>query len=191
MVKNLFFTGNIGCGKSTAIAAVLGSRMAQAGGFLTVRQRDEAGRAAAFWLQRPDGTQKQCFLRHAGEASAVYPEVFDTWGVALLREARHCDFVVLDEIGGFELLSDPFLEALMELLQSDTPCIGVMKGEGPAGKMIEKLGMGETYIRRAAGLRQWMQSDTRTILRDFSRSDPQTLGLAEDWAAQYAKTSPK
>ena len=62
MEKNLFLTGAIGNGKSTCIAEALGENLPKAGGFLTVRQRDDTGRAVAYWLKRPDGSDGQIDL---------------------------------------------------------------------------------------------------------------------------------
>ena len=64
-MKNLFLTGPVGCGKSTSIAMALGEHLQGAGGFLTVRQKDETGRAVAYWLQKPDGTEKHCIIDYS------------------------------------------------------------------------------------------------------------------------------
>jgi len=155
--------------------------MEKAGGFLTVRQRDETGRVVAYWLKRPDGGDGQIIIDYSAKPYAMHMEVFENTGVHLLEEARKYDFVVLDEIGGFEVLSDVFLEALYRLLQSDIPCIGVMKGEGPASKMIQKLGLGEVYVRRAEELRQWMYRNENTMLYTCGQFDPEGLHLAKEW----------
>jgi len=183
--KNLFLTGPMGSGKSTSIAKALDQKYFRAGGFLTVRQRDDTGRAVAYWLHRPDGSDRQTIIEYSAKAYTMHLEVFDTLGVQILKETKQCSFVLLDEIGGFEVLSDPFLEALMELLQSDVPCIGVMKGAGPASKMIQKLGLGEVYETRAEKLRQWMGEDENTLLYECSQFDPEGLRLAEKWAEEF------
>lgn len=185
--KNLFLTGGIGCGKSTSIAGALGPSIHRAGGFLTIRQRDEEGRTAAFRLMCPDGSHGRIFLERGEGSFAMHPEVFDTFGVSLLEGAQDRGFVVLDEIGGFEVLSEPFMEALMELLQSDVPCIGVLKGEGPAGKMIQSLGLEQDYSRKAEALREWMRQDENTLVFECGQFDPEGMELARQWAAEYAE----
>ena len=187
MEKNLFLTGSIGCGKSTCIAAALGENLPQAGGFLSVRQKDDTGRAVAYWLQRPDGSDRQCIIDYSAKPYSMHLEVFEDFGVQLLEEAKNFDFVILDEIGGFEVLSDVFLDALMNLLQSEIPVIGVMKGAGPASNMIRKLGLGDAYVQRAENLRQWMRQDRHTFLYECGQFDPEGLRLAQNWAAQYCK----
>ena len=185
-MKNLFLTGPVGCGKSTSIAAALGDALPKAGGFLTVRQRDEEGRAIAYWLQRPDGRDGQVIIQYRQKPYTMHLEVFEDLGIRLVEEAKAYDFVILDEIGGFEVLSDAFLDALMPLLQSDIPCIGVMKGEGPASNMIRKLGLGDTHVQRAENLRQWMRQDEHTLLYECAQFDPEGLRLAEEWVKKYA-----
>ncbi len=180
-MKNLFLTGPIGSGKSTSIAAALGAYLPKAGGFLTIRQRDDAGRAVAYWIKRPDGSDGQIIIDYSAKPYTMHLEVFEDLGVRILEDAAQFDFVILDEIGGFELLSDTFLEALQKLLQSDIPCIGVMKGEGPASKMIQKLGLGDVYLQRAESLRQWMYQNADTLLYTCGQFDPEGLRLAQKW----------
>ena len=186
-MKNLFLTGPVGSGKSTSIALSLGEYLHGAGGFLTVRQKDNEGRAVAYWLQKPDGTGKQCIIDYSVKPYTMHPEVFENQGVRLLEEAQQYRYVILDEIGGFEVLSEPFMEALMQLLRSEIPCIGVMKGEGPASKMIQKLGLGELYVQKAEALRQWMYQDENTQLYECEQFDPEGLRLAQEWVRMYCK----
>ena len=186
-MKNLFMTGPIGSGKSTSIAKALGENLPKAGGFLTVRQLDSSGRAVAYWLQRPSGSDGQIIIDYSAKPYTMHMEVFENFGVELLEKAQDFDFVILDEIGGFEVLSDVFMEALMKLLQSDIPCIGVMKGVAPASKMIQKLGLGDAYVQKAEQLRSWMRQDEDTLLYECTQFDPEGLRLARDWANQYCK----
>lgn len=187
MVKNLFLTGPVGSGKSTSIATALGDSLTKAGGFLTVRQRDDTGRAVAYWLKRPNGSDGRVIIDYSAKPYTMHMEVFEDFGVRLLEEAHSYPYVILDEIGGFEVLSDSFVQALMALLQSDIPCIGVMKGEGPASKMIQKLGLGEAYVQRAEVLRQWMGRDENTLLYECGQFDPEGLRLARQWVREFCK----
>lgn len=186
-MRNLFLTGSVGCGKSTSIAAALGEALPLAGGFLTVRQRDETGCPAAFLLMRPDGTERGIILEGSSGQFTMHPEVFEDLGIRLLEEGERHDYVVLDEIGGFELLSESFTAALRKLLESDVPCIGVMKGRGPAGAMIRKLGLEAAYTRRAEELRLWMQKDEHTVLYECGQFDPEGLRLAQSWVEAHVK----
>ena len=186
-MKNLFLTGPIGSGKSTSIAKALGEYLPKAGGFLTVRQLDHAGRAVAYWLKRPNGSDGQMIIDYSAKPYTMHMEVFEHFGVELLEKAQDFDFVILDEIGGFEVLSDVFMEALMKLLQSDIPCIGVMKGVAPASKMIQKLGLGDAYVQKAEQLRSWMRHAQDTRLYECTQFDPEGLRLAREWVNQHCK----
>ena len=57
----------------------------------------------------------------------IQPEVFETVGVDCLQAALGSKLVLLDEIGGVDLLCPTFRNALSALIQSDTPCIGIIK----------------------------------------------------------------
>ena len=117
----------------------------------------------------------------------MHLEVFEDLGIQLLEQAKQFDYVILDEIGGFEVLSDSFLEVLMALLQSEIPCIGVMKGAAPVSKMIQKLGLGEVYVQRAESLRNWIRQDENTLLYECGQFDPEGLRLAKEWTETYVK----
>ena len=161
--------------------------MSGAGGFLTVRQRDETGRAVAYWLKQPDGSNGHIIIDYSAKPYTMHMEVFETFAVELLQQAKQFDYVVLDEIGGFEVLCEPFMKALLALLESDIPCIGVMKGAAPASKMIQKLGLGDAYVQKAESLRQWMRQDENTMLYECAQFDPEGLKLAQEWVDQYCK----
>ncbi len=185
MEKNLFLTGPLGSGKSTAIATALGADLTKAGGFLTVRERDDTGRAVAYHIQRPGGGSREMIINYHKPPYSMYLDVFENFGVELLEEAKQFPYIVLDEIGGFEVLCPKFMEVLMPLLASDIPCIGVMKGAAPAGRMIQNLGLGESYVQKAEALRQWMYRDADTRLYECSQFDPEALRLAQAWAKKY------
>ena len=170
--KRLFLTGPIGCGKSTAIQWALEGQMAQCGGFLTRRYREPH---LHFTLESPDGKFKKAFLDFASGKPKVDLTVFsdlDFSGNVLL----------LDEIGGIELLNPDFAAALDALLQTDVPILGVLKGEGPAGALIEALGLTEEYEQAAKQLRQKLSDDPSTQIYSCGQFDETALSLAKQWA---------
>ena len=178
MKRHLFFTGPMGCGKSTAIARALQDPLPEAGGFLTRRYREPY---LHFMLETPDGSQKACFLDFAHGKPQLNPAVFDDFGVKLL----HGKFLLLDEIGGIELLCPKFREALQQVLDSDIPIIGVMKGEGPASKLIQTLGLTREYEEAAALLRSQIRSNQDTLLYECCQFDAYACLLAENWVKEY------
>lgn len=187
MKRRLFLTGPIGCGKSTAIANALGEKITQCGGFLTRRVRDAAGKPLSFYLVSPDGMRKATFLDCSGPRASVDLTVFGSLGVELLRSrgvegAAPC---ILDEIGGMELLCPEFAAALEQVLQRDIPVIGVLKGEGPAGALMDAMGLGEEYTRAADSLRSRLRNDENTLLYECGKYDETALRLAAQWAEEY------
>ena len=175
MKKHLFLTGPIGCGKSTAITVALGEKITQCGGFLTRRHREPH---LHFTLESPDGKVKKTFLDFASGKPEVDLTVFSE---SYLQGKP----IVLDEIGGIELLNSDFADALEIVLTSDTPIIGVIKGEGPAGALIDKLGLTEEYHLAAGKLRQQLRNDPNTLVYTCTQYDENALLLARRWVEEY------
>ena len=169
------------------IAAALGGNLEKAGGFLTVRQLGDDGDALAFWLRPPGNESGQMIIDYSRQPYTMHPEVFETLGVELVKQARGYDYVILDEIGGFEILTDSFLNAMMELLRSEVPCIGVVKALGAATRMIQRLGLGDLYVERSKELHRWMSQDENTLLYTCDQFDPEGLRLTKEWASEYVK----
>ncbi|MGM9589003.1 MAG: nucleoside-triphosphatase [Faecousia sp.] len=180
-MRRLFLTGPIGCGKSTAIEAALGNWLPLCGGFRTRRGQMRDGHPENFVLESPDGRGRQVFLDFSRGAPEVYMEVFAGFGTSMLRG----DVLILDEIGGVELLCPEFVTALETVLHSDVPILGVMKGEGPAGALVETLGLTERYTAAADRLRRWMEADTDTCLYRCGQFDETAALLARKWVEEY------
>ena len=175
MKRRLFLTGPIGCGKSTAIQAALGDRLSKCGGFLTRRYREPH---LHFTLESPDGTRKETFL----DFSAGKPEI----RLRLFSEiSLQGDVLVLDEIGGIELLQPEFIAALDAALECDIPILGVLKGTGPAGALVEALCLTEEYTLAAARLWARLRSDPDTDIYKCGTFDEHARLLAEQWAEEY------
>ncbi len=181
MKRRLFLTGEMGCGKSTAILTAVGERLPQFGGFLTRRVRNQQGQAVSFYLTSPDGAKQATFLDCSGPKAQVDLSVFQT----LAPELMAGNIVILDEIGGMELLCPRFMEALDKLLASDVPILGVLKGEGPASTMIRRLGLAEEYEIAAKDLRKRLSEDENALIYCCSQYDPQAFVLAEQWVKEY------
>ena len=174
-MKRLFLTGPIGCGKSTAIANALGDRTSQCGGFLTRRYREPH---LHFTLESPDGTVKETFLDFASGKPEVDLAVFSD-------RYLQGDILILDEIGGIELLVPDFASALEAVLASGIPILGVIKGEAPAGALIQKLGLTEEYELAAARLRHQLGSDPDALVYECTQYDEHALLLARQWVEEY------
>lgn len=182
MRRRLFLTGNIGCGKSTAILTAIGDKLPAFGGFLTKRIRDEGGHGAAFTLCAPDGSRAAVFLDCTSGTPVIHWEVFQT----LAPELMTGKIVILDEIGGMELLCPEFMDALNALLETDIPILGVLKGDTAANAMIRKLGLSEEYEAAANSLCHRLTHDENTHLYTCGQYDPHAQELARAWVKEYA-----
>ena len=174
MKRHLFLTGPIGCGKSTAIANALGDKLAQCGGFLTRRCREPH---LHFTLETPDGKERKTFLNFASGKPEADLAVFSA-------SYLQGNILILDEIGGIELLNPAFAAALESALSGDIPILGVVKGKGPAGALIQKLGLTEEYEFAAAQLRQQLRSDPDTLVYECTQYDENALLLAQQWVEE-------
>ena len=188
MKHRLFLTGPPGCGKSTMIRRELGALAQQAGGFITSRSRDENGTILGFEILSADGYGPgDRFLDMTGAEPRIDLEVFSGVGVDYLRRAREQRFAVLDEIGGVELLKVRFMNELARYLNGSHPCIGVMKGPGPAGKMVEMMGLTVRYELARRALYEHLRSDPNTCLVECTGGeDPKALVAVREWIAEYA-----
>ena len=175
MKRHLFLTGSIGCGKSTAITVALGEKITQCGGFLTRRHREPH---LHFTLESPDGEVKKTFLDFASGKPKAELAVFSE---SYLRG----EILVLDEIGGIELLNPEFAAALETVLSSGIPILGVIKGEEPAGALIDRLGLTEEYHSAAGRLRQQLRNDPNTLVYECTQYDENALLLVRQWAEEY------
>lgn len=166
----------------------LGERVRKAGGFITVRARDEHGKIQGFEILSADGYgPRDRFLDLAVEQPWIDLEVFSGVGLNYLRRSAERRFAVLDEIGGVEVLNESFMNELVRYLQGSQPCIGVMKGAGPAGRLVEMMGLTVRYELARRALFEYLKNDPDTCLLECSgREDPAALEAIRAWAEQYA-----
>ena len=180
-MRRLFLTGTIGCGKSTAILTAIGDKLPEFGGFLTSRIRDEKGHAVAFTLCAPDGSREEIFLDIRSGTPEIHWDVFRTLAPKLMAGK----ILILDEIGGMELLCPEFIAALDSLLKTDIPIIGVLKGDAAANAMIRKLGLSAEYENAANHLRAQLAADENTFLYTCGQYDSHALELTRAWMKEH------
>lgn len=150
MKSNLFFDGPVRTGKSTAVRHALLPYLTNLGGFVVQRLLNPDGTPVAYRLVGMDE------IRQAGKdaeatfmaVDAPYPvaetealsniflrlsprsfdvNIFATYGMECLRTSNKIKLILLDEIGGVDLLSLQFRERLLATLDGSIPCIGVIK----------------------------------------------------------------
>ena len=130
---NVFLTGEIQVGKSTAIKRYLSTRPTLAlGGFVTVSRPLEEDTMGVY-IQPPVFREDDCTPEHLvglrGGRRGGIPETFDTTGVAILRAPGPFDLLLMDELGRMELRSPVFCQRVLALLDGDVPILGVVKPE--------------------------------------------------------------
>ena len=193
MKKHLFLTGVSGIGKTTIIRQALGSAAGYAGGFITERVADGDGSVEGFDLYPAaaaighDGFDGLRFLDLGTVPPRKDNEVFRESAAQMLREAGFYPFVMLDEIGGFEMLIPQFRNELAQLLNSDAPIIGVIKGAENAEELRASFGLGEKFTMLTDNLRAVLANDEDTVVIEVKqRGDETAKRIVEAWVKEYA-----
>ena len=138
---HIFLTGDIQVGKSTLIRKALhevpGIRL---GGFRTVTIADVPDAIGAVYIlsaaaaeNESPGSDQRVGIRYGpGRGPECFPQVFDTRGVQLLRDAEQADLILMDEIGWMESNAAAFRSRVSELLDGTVPILGVVRKMGNA-----------------------------------------------------------
>lgn len=192
MEKHLFLTGLSGCGKTTMIRKALGDKLAFAGGFVTERVRDDMGTLLGYDLFPAaaaagiGGFVGQRFLDYSCTPPRSDNDVFRNDAVRLLNEAQMYPFILLDEFGGYELIIPQFREALLDVLNCDVPCIGVLKGAPNAAQLQKRLGLGERYPAYRDALEAALRRDSDTMILEVRGwDDRRALDTVARWCGEY------
>lgn len=139
-MKNFFLEGDKFVGKSTVIQQILKEMKVPVSGFYVQRIMDQQKKNVTFELRAASElslvenkipTRKEhCFIINKEGKQKRDLTVFSGFGCKLLKEASISERVILlDEIGGIELLSDSFAKNLYEILRQPKKIIGVFKSE--------------------------------------------------------------
>lgn len=131
MRKIILLTGNPGCGKTTLIQRVVAQLPQPAGGFYT-REIREHGVRKGFEIITLDGRRdvlahQDIRALHRIGRYGVNMAGLEAVAAASIREAVATQkTVIIDEIGPMEILSEPFRQAVMHVLQSDVVVLGTI-----------------------------------------------------------------
>ncbi len=133
---NIFLTGPVRVGKSTAINRFLSANPAvRPGGFATKNVPSlRKGAERDVYILPPVWTEadflpSRLTARAQGGVWTLYPEVFDREGTALLAAEGPFDLLLMDELGRLELRAAAFRAAVLAALDGDVPVLGVIKPE--------------------------------------------------------------
>ncbi len=171
MKQVYLLTGRPGTGKTSLVKQAVAGVGGKAGGFYTEEIRG-CGVREGFRLVTLDG--QDVILAHINIHS---PYRVSRYGVdvgnlervgvsALLRAARQCDLVVVDEIGKMELFSPSFREAILQIIGSGKRVLGtIMLSPDPWVEAIKRQPqVNLVEVTRAnrwevlAGLLGWLES---------------------------------
>ncbi len=134
MSNNLFLAGDLHVGKSTLIDKVIDNlTFFHISGFRTSRYFKNK-RLEGFYIEdirQGSKEQKNIFIgRCINENHWVsIPSTFDDYGVKILEDCLkgNPDLIVMDELGFFESNAIRFQDMVLNILDSDTPVLGVLK----------------------------------------------------------------
>lgn len=138
MSEILFLTGPSGIGKSTLIRKEIHHHQISVGGFFVERVYTPQGKLCAFELCSANTLDlsflsQEChqFIQFDDGRVRWKLEIFSYFGRQLLRQAakQSPEIILLDEIGGIELMCLDFMGELMSLLKRPVKIIGVFKSE--------------------------------------------------------------
>lgn len=157
-MNNLFIEGPIQTGKSTFIRKVLrdvfGPSLEGVAGFTSQRLTDAGGQLLGFRLAPAEAAltvvcdpaaTDNVFKQFTPTGTRVDMNVFETAGIRYMDEALEAakagqaQVILLDEIGGHELASEAFRRKLYQVLDSEYPCVGVVKSPDNTRRMDPAL----------------------------------------------------
>ncbi|MDR0923111.1 MAG: nucleoside-triphosphatase [Hungatella sp.] len=139
MGKFLFLKGDSGEGKTTLLFECLKPWHRMIGGFYTQRLLSEDGMTMGFrmvpaeeeWI--PAAAYKKgmtnVFIERTENGFQKNLNSFEIHGIEILRSSVQNRLCLLDEIGGVELFAPEFMEEVLRCIDSQVPCIGVLKSQ--------------------------------------------------------------
>ena len=154
-MKHLFLRGPIGSGKSSLIREAIMPYLPRVGGFYVQRLfLDDRCRAFSLnpvtipkeyslnkKVQRIEEAEKVFLYCGDNEQWRFKLDVFEIFGVLYLSRSsgQGKKLILLDEVGGIDLQCHPFLQALLDTLDGEIPCLGVLKADINSRKLDNHL----------------------------------------------------
>jgi nucleoside-triphosphatase THEP1 len=179
MKKHFFLEGPIQEGKSTLIRKLISLRLNETGGFSSQRLYGASGKTVGFRITPAAEAMNltasyspelsNIFLFFDGQKTNMNPEIFTETAIRYLRESEGKKLVLLDEIGGIELLEPEFRKALYNILE-EAPCIGVLKLEISTRLMCDNANINRDCINYHMQLRDLLRNEYHAELLRFERN---------------------
>lgn len=159
---NLFLQGPVQIGKSTILREALLPYQKLVGGFM-VQRLFEDGAMCGFRACVVDGALPAVdgvytdgldgvFL-YRGQATPGVLEKAVAGALEVCAEVR-CKIIILDEIGGMELLSQTFMASLNKILALGKPCLGVIKSRENLSRTARGLELPQHILSLRDALQQ-------------------------------------
>ncbi len=134
MSSALFFTGDKGSGKSSAIGAILRQEgIEKPAGFVTKKLPLPGSAESGIYLLHPQQALTEASphnmvgISRADGSFSCYPQVFESLGVALLCQLSADALVLMDELGFMESQAPAFCRRVLEVLDSGARVLGALK----------------------------------------------------------------
>lgn len=132
---HIFLTGDVQVGKSTIIKKTLAALQLQGvGGFRSVSVPDlPDGAMSVYLIPAGDGHpmmgnwNRVGIRKGCGRGIEKIPEAFERAGVQALVDAENMPLILMDEVGRMESAAARFSARILELLNGDTPILGVVQ----------------------------------------------------------------
>lgn len=143
-IRHILITGNVGVGKSTLIRKLLSHTEKPVYGFITLKMCEPGSDTWPFYMfpaAQPEEERqytRENLLGIRGAVKEPHPEVFDTLGVHLIREAGKDGVILMDELGFMESDALKFQKAVLDALQGDIPVIVSLKNK-PGVEFLEAV----------------------------------------------------
>ena len=179
MKRHFFLEGPIQEGKSTLIRKMIRERLDETGGFSSQRLFGKSGKTVGFRITPASEAMhltapyspdlSNVFLFFDGQKTKMNPEIFTETATRYLRESEGKKLVLLDEIGGVELLEPDFRRALYHVLE-EAPCIGVLKLEISTRLMCDNANINRDCVNYHMQLRDLLVNEYHADLVRFERS---------------------
>ncbi len=167
--KNIFISGPIGAGKSTAINEALKLLNVKSGGFITkplIYNKSLKGFKIIDLL-----TNAEAEIARFDEKYLIHPLIdgFENLGVKAIENAlkENCEIVIMDELGFLEDRAEKFQEAVFKALLSKKPVIGAMKNEKT--QFLNKVSKLATVIKITNKNRSTIPERLRRTIWDYMK----------------------
>lgn len=183
---HLFLEGPRGIGKSTLLRECLLPHQDQLAGFCVQRLFDD-GQSVGFRAVLLGGVLPPLAREYAPNLDGVFIShgkrdirvlesiITDVQAAALLPR---CKMLLLDEIGGIELGSPPFMATLQGILNGSKPCIGVLKSRENLEHTFRTLHLGQDYRQAHDSLRNTIADNG--VIRTLGPTTADRKGIREE-----------